>query len=90
MRADPMNTDEIRRLIRGYLVDRFLHGDPTLLRDDLSLEGAHILDSMQSWELMVFLEETFAITVVDTEQLPENFGTVDALVAYVGRKLGPG
>ena len=88
MRADPMNSDEIRRLIRGYLVDRFLHGDPTLLRDDLSLEGAHILDSVQSEELILFLEETFAITVFDTEPTPENFGTVDALVAYVGRKIG--
>ena len=83
-----MNTDEIRRLIRGYLVDRFLHGDPTLLRDDLSLEGAHILDSVQSEELILFLEETFAITVFDTEPTPENFCTVDALVAYVGRKIG--
>ena len=84
-----MNSDEIRHRIRQQIIQAFLGGRAADLRDDLSLERAHIVDSVRALELILFLEESFGITVDNEEALPENFDTVDALVAYVGRKLGP-
>jgi acyl carrier protein len=42
-----------------------------------------ILDSLSLLQLVVFLEETFGITVGDTELLPQNFETVNAICAYL-------
>ena len=39
------------------------------------------------FELVMFVEEKFGITVEDEEILPDNFDSVSALVAYVERKL---
>ena len=38
-------------------------------------------------ELIMFLEEKFGFAVEAEEALPSNFDTVNALVAYAGRKL---
>ena len=38
---------------------------------------------------MVFLEERFQLTVAETELLPENFDTVNAICAYL-RAREPG
>jgi acyl carrier protein len=44
-----------------------------------------ILDSLAMMDLIVWLEQTFNITI-DTEDLvPENFGTLNAMANYVGK-----
>jgi len=44
-----------------------------------------ILDSLAMMDLIVWLEQTFRITI-DTEDLvPENFGTLDAMANYVAK-----
>ena len=79
----------VRSNIRKFILDNFLDGaDATQLRDDVSLERAHIVDSARMMELILFVEETFGFEVENEDALPENFDSVDALVAYVSRKLG--
>jgi len=46
------------------------------------------VDSTGVLELVMFVEETFAITVRDEEIVPENFDSVSYLAAYVRHKLG--
>jgi acyl carrier protein len=84
-----MDESEIRQKIRTMILESFLQGAaPDALKDDVSLERSHIVDSVRTLELIMFLEETFGVTVDNDDAVPDNFDTVDAIVAYVRRKQG--
>jgi acyl carrier protein len=85
--SDPRQ--EIRHTIRGMILERFLQGaSPSTLKDDASLERSHVVDSVKTMDLILFLEERFSIAVEPEDAVPENFDSVDALVGYVARKTG--
>jgi acyl carrier protein len=68
---------------------QFLEGDEGAeLSDEMSLERSHVVDSVRALELILFIEETFGISVANEEAVPENFDTVNAIVSYVERKRG--
>ncbi len=71
-------------VINDY-VSRELVQDPALLplADDTSLLETGILDSLGLLKLVVFLEERFGIAMGDTDLLPDNFASVNAICAYV-------
>ena len=71
-------------VINDYISREFIR-DPALLplADDASLLDGGILDSLSLLRLVVFLEERFGIGVGDTDLLPENFSSVNAICAYV-------
>ena len=82
-----MQTTEIEREIRSFLVNNFLFGSAEALCDDESLLG-NVIDSSGTIELIMFLQDRFAITVEDEEiAIPENFDSLKNVVAYVARKL---
>jgi acyl carrier protein len=81
-----MNSAEIERDIRKFIVDNFLFGRSEELRDDSSLLDK-IIDSTGALELVGFLQERFNITIDDEEVLPENLDSVKHIVAYVEKKL---
>ena len=83
---EPVNLPEIEREIRRFLADTFLFGRTEDLRDNVSLMG-NVIDSTGAIELVAFLQDHFAITVEDTDVIPENFDSVKNIVAYVERKL---
>ena len=72
----------IETLIRTYILENFLFTDDDgQLQNDASFLEEGIVDSTGVLELVMFVEETFGITVEDEEILPENFDTVSALRA---------
>jgi acyl carrier protein len=82
-----MQTTEIEREIRNYLVENFLFGRADGLREDTALLGG-VIDSTGAVELIMFLQNRFAITVEDDEiATPENFDTLKNVVSFVERKL---
>lgn len=84
-----MSETETREKIRTMILESFLKGGaPESLKDDVSLERSHIVDSVKTLELIMFIEESFGFTVDNDDAVPENFDTVDAIVAYVERKRG--
>jgi len=50
------------------------------------LLAADLIDSLGITELVAFVEGRFGISVVDEDLTPDNFRSVDAIVAFVGRK----
>jgi acyl carrier protein len=52
--------------------------------EDLLEQG--ILDSMGIMKLIVFIEENFGMKVEDEEIIPENFQSLNSIVAFIGRK----
>lgn len=81
--------DQIKRDLRGYIEDNFIMGagGPVLADADSFLEF-HVLDSTGFLELITYLEETYTLRVGDDEMVPENLDSIDAVAAYVTRKLG--
>lgn len=81
-----MQTTDIEQQIRTFLVDNFLFGRSEALRDDAPLLG-DVIDSTGVIELVVFVQERFAITVEDEEVTAENLGSVNQVAAFVAKKL---
>jgi acyl carrier protein len=82
-----MQTIDIEREIRNFLLDHFLLGRSEALRDDAALLG-NVIDSTGAIELITFLQDHFGIIVEDEEvAVPENFDSLKNVVAFVERKL---
>lgn len=77
---------DIKNLVRKFLLDNFVMSGHAVIADDTSFMNAHILDSTGFIELILFIEETFDLKVYDAEMLPENFDSLVNIEGYVGRK----
>lgn len=53
--------------------------------DDDSL--AEVIDSVGILELIAFLEDTFNISVLDTEIRPANLGSINKIIAFTEGKI---
>jgi acyl carrier protein len=80
-----MQTSEIERDVRNFLADEFFYGLTEKVSADAPL--GNVLDSWGVLELITYLQEHFGITVGDNDIIPENLGSVQQVVAYVGEKL---
>jgi len=75
--------------LRDFISSAYLFGDDSRMpADSDSLLEAGILDSTGVLELIEFLEETYEISVEDTETVPENLGSIAGLTRYVLTKTG--
>jgi acyl carrier protein len=72
--------------VRAFILEAFYVSDPAELSDDLSLIDSGIVDSTGMLDVILFIEEEFAIRVADTETSPENLETISRIAAYVMRK----
>lgn len=72
-------------------ISREIVQNPALLpiSNNTSLLDGGILDSLSLLRLVVFLEEQFKITIGEADLLPENFGNVNTICAYL-RAREPG
>ncbi len=81
-------TQKIETEIRAFLAESLLfREDPNELGGDESMLQAGMIDSTGVLELVMFLESHFDITIHDDEVVPANLDTLNALVAFVARKL---
>jgi acyl carrier protein len=86
MTGPPQPTpDPIAAAIRGWLADRLGAGYASRLRPDGPLVSSGLLDSASVLELVLFLEQRFAIRIDDREVGIANFDTLAALAALVRR-----
>ena len=77
----------IEEQIGQYVAESFLFSDNGYpLPEDASFLEEGVVDSTGVLELVMFVEETFSITVEDEEIVPENFDSVTQLAAYIRRK----
>lgn len=78
----------IKTQIERFIQDKFNVSESRRLTADTGLLDAGIVDSIGILEIVSFLEESFAISVRDEDLLPENFGSIASITAFVERKLG--
>jgi acyl carrier protein len=77
----------LRQDIRQFVVETFLFGQENGFSDDASFLEEGIVDSTGVLELVTHLTVTYGIEVSDHELLPENLDSVNAVVAYLRKKL---
>lgn len=77
------NKQIIRKFIQSELVKDGTR--PSLKNEDNLIESG-VIDSLGIVKLIVYLEETFSISIGDDEIIPDNFETVDAISALVVSK----
>ena len=75
--------ERIRQFLSQHIRDDGYRND-----DDLFAKG--YLNSLFAMELVLFVEREFALTVENADLDPDNFRSVDALAALVGRKASSG
>ena len=78
---------ETGKRVRAFIVENFLFGKDEGLKDDTLFLEEGIIDSTGILELVGFLEEEFPVTVEDDDLVPENLGSINNVVAYLGRKI---
>lgn len=81
-----MQAIEIEQEVRNFLTEKFLFGNSGALSDDTPLLG-NVIDSQGVIELVVFVQERFALSVDDEEVTTDNFATVKSTVAFIENKL---
>jgi acyl carrier protein len=77
-----------KRHIKQFVLKNYLFTeDESALSDSESLIRNGTIDSTGMLELIAHLEKTWSIKVADVEMIPANFESIDAIGAFVARKL---
>ena len=81
------DTTAVRDEIRAFIEDEFLYLKPDLeLADGDQLLALGVLAALGVVELVEEVQSRYDLQVPDTEITVENFGSIDAIAAYVDRK----
>ena len=77
-----------RAQVRQFILKNFLFTeDDAALADGDSLIRSGVVDSTGVLELITHLEESLGIRVPPEEMVPQNFDSIDAICAYLARKV---
>ncbi len=82
-----MHSATIAQDVRSFVVENYLMGQDYSFEDDDSFLAHGIIDSTGVLQLVGFLEETYGITVQDEELIPQHLDSINAVSAYLHRKL---
>ena len=78
--------DDMNNTIRTYVIDEYLEEDDDReVADDTPLITGGIVDSFSMVSLKRFLERKYSIQIPDADASPENFDSVNKIVALVQR-----
>ncbi len=78
--------EDIKRTVRGFVLENFLMGGREQLGDEQSFLAHHIVDSTGFIELVTFLEGEYGIQVRDEEMIPENLDSVSNIEQFIRAK----
>jgi len=85
--APPLAMEAVATKLRDFVVEELLYAsDVDELGVDDELLGSGLLDSMGAAQLMVYIEENFAIQFEPQDLTFDNFNSVSALAALVAAR----
>jgi Acyl carrier protein len=79
---------DVKEKVRAFVLEYAAGKGLTEVKDDEPLLTNNIIDSLGSFRMIAFLEETFPLTIEDTDMVPENFQTLNDVENFVVGKLG--
>lgn len=78
---------QIQKQLREFITTNYYVPSDTDLDEVESFLARGILDSTGVLELVTFVESSFGVSVRDEELVPANFDSLEALAAFVERKV---
>jgi acyl carrier protein len=81
---------DAKEKVRAFVLEYAAGKGVTEVKDDEPLLTSNIIDSLGSFRMISFLEETFPLTIEDTDMVPENFQTLNDVEIFIAAKLGVG
>lgn len=80
-------TDDIEGVVKGFILKEFLPGeDPAELTDATPLITGGVLDSIATLKVVMFIEETFGISLQAHEVDSEHLDTIAQIAQLVRAK----
>jgi acyl carrier protein len=79
---------DVKEPIRAFILEYAAARGITAIKDDESLLQTNVIDSVGVFRLIAFLEETFPLTVEESDMAPENFQSLNDIENFVSGKLG--
>src|SRR5439155_27076966 len=79
---------DVKEKVRAFVLEYAAGKGLTEVKDDEPLLTTNIIDSLGSFRMIAFLEETFPLTIEATDMVPENFQTLNDIESFVAGKLG--
>jgi acyl carrier protein len=80
------NTLQIQEEIKQFILKTsYVSGDQ--VQNDTLIFAQGIMDSMGFISIIGFIEDNFSVTTLDNELLEANFESINAITAFVIRKL---
>jgi acyl carrier protein len=84
----PDISPDVKAAMRDFILDTFIVADDQRdFADDDSFMDRHLVDSTGFLEIIMFVEDTWGITVEDDEVIPENLDSLSGLDRFVRRKV---
>ncbi|MDH3658726.1 MAG: acyl carrier protein [Alphaproteobacteria bacterium] len=78
------DNDAIADRIRDFIREELNPSATPDIDNSMNLLDAGIIDSTAVVELVLWLEETFQLEIDPEALTPDNFATLDAMVAFIG------
>lgn len=86
--GDKLSMQEVKDVIRGYILEEFLPGEnPAELTDSTPLITGGILDSLATIKLVAFLEERFKVQIQAHETMVDYLDTIADIAHLVSSKM---
>lgn len=76
-----------RSALREFIVETFLFGDDSSLKDDTSFMDAGVLDSMGILRVVDFIERTYGVKLKDGQFIPENLDSIERIARFLSQTL---
>lgn len=73
--------------VRAFVLEYAAGRGVTEVQDDDNLLKTNVIDSLGAFRLIAFLEDTFPLTVEESDMVPENFQSLNDIETFVLTKL---
>jgi acyl carrier protein len=78
--------EDVRRVIRSFILDNFLFGQVNDFSDSDSFLENGLIDSMGILMLVEFVKDACQLEVADEEIIPENWDSIELIANFVEGK----
>ncbi|HEQ98417.1 MAG TPA: acyl carrier protein [candidate division Zixibacteria bacterium] len=82
-----MDKNDIAVKVENFIKENFVFDNSKNLESDQSLLDTGVIDSTGVLSLIMFLEETFEISINDEELVPANLDSVNKIANFMEKKL---
>lgn len=81
------STEELKTIVTDFINEEFLYDKPDIkITDNLNIIEQGILDSMDIFRLIQFIEEKVNIVLEPEEMVQTNFQSVNNIVSFIQSK----